>query len=120
MKKALILLIIYTSAIQAIAQSVTISPTSTSALVDIKSTTNGFAPPRMSKGERDAIINPISGLIIFQTTTNVDNPRGYYYYNGSSWTRFAISSELPDASWITSGVNQCSIRKCRHRCNYAR
>lgn len=41
-----------------------------SAIVDIRSTTRGFLPPRMTTAERDAIASPAAGLMIYNTTTN--------------------------------------------------
>ena len=51
-----------------------------SAIVDISSTTQGIAIPRMTTTQRDAIVDPIQGLEIYNTTTNLFN-----YYDGSSW-----------------------------------
>lgn len=52
-----------------------------SAILDAKSTTKGFLPPRMTKTQRDAIGSPAIGLVIYQT----DNTPGYYYYSGTYW-----------------------------------
>ena len=41
-----------------------------SAILDIRSTTKGFLPPRMTTTQRDAISSPAAGLIIYNTTTN--------------------------------------------------
>lgn len=38
-----------------------------SAILDIQSTTKGFLPPRMSEADRDAIANPATGLIVYNT-----------------------------------------------------
>jgi len=52
-----------------------------SAQLDIKSTSRGFLIPRMTEAQRDAISNPATSLIIYQT----DHNPGYYYYNGAGW-----------------------------------
>jgi uncharacterized protein (TIGR02145 family) len=39
-----------------------------SAILDASSTTQGFLPPRMTTGQRDAISNPAVGLLIYNTT----------------------------------------------------
>jgi len=52
-----------------------------SAMLDVKSTSKGFLAPRMTSSQRDAILSPAIGLLIFQT----DNTSGFYYYNGNSW-----------------------------------
>jgi len=41
-----------------------------SAIMEITSTTKGFIPPRMTTGQRNSIISPKEGLIIFNTTNN--------------------------------------------------
>ncbi|MBK7175263.1 MAG: tail fiber domain-containing protein [Bacteroidales bacterium] len=53
-----------------------------SAMLDVKSTTQGFLSPRMTLVQRNAIISPATGLMIFQT----DNVPGFYYNSGSSST----------------------------------
>ncbi|HUS01004.1 MAG TPA: hypothetical protein VMY77_04720, partial [Chitinophagaceae bacterium] len=51
-----------------------------SSILELRSTTAGFLPPRMTTAERDAIASPATGLVIYNTTTNLLN-----FYNGSSW-----------------------------------
>ena len=51
-----------------------------SAKVEIASTTQGLLPPRMTTVQRDAIVSPAIGLVIFNTTTNCLN-----FYIGNSW-----------------------------------
>src|ERR1700754_1012407 len=53
-----------------------------SSLLEIKSTKKGLLIPRMTKAQRDAISNPATGLMIYQTNSNA----GFYYYNGTVWT----------------------------------
>ncbi len=50
-----------------------------SAMLDVKSTTKGFLPPRMTQTERDAI-TATEGLIVYNTTTKKPN-----FYNGTEW-----------------------------------
>ncbi len=52
-----------------------------SAILDVKSTEKGFLPPRMTKAQRDLILSPVPGLLIYQTN---ETP-GYYYYTGTHW-----------------------------------
>ena len=59
--------------------STSITPHSSS-ILELRSTTLGFLPPRMTTTERDAIASPANGLVIYNTTTNLLN-----FYNGSSW-----------------------------------
>ena len=58
------------------------SAASASAVLEASSTTQGFLPPRMTKAQRNAIVSPIAGLMIFCT----DNFGGEVeVFNGSLW-----------------------------------
>jgi uncharacterized protein (TIGR02145 family) len=46
------------------------SPVSASAVLEANSTTQGFLPPRMTTTQRDAILSPATGLVIFNTITD--------------------------------------------------
>lgn len=50
------------------------------AKLDLSSSTQGFLPPRLSTVERDAILTPPAGLMVYNKTTNKMN-----FYNGSAW-----------------------------------
>jgi hypothetical protein len=49
-------------------------------MLDVKSTTKGFLPPRLTTAQRDLIDSPAIGLTIYNTTKNCNET-----YNGSSW-----------------------------------
>lgn len=51
-----------------------------SAILDLTSTTRGFAAPRMTTTQRNAIVSPTQGLLIFNTTTT-----DYEFWDGSAW-----------------------------------
>jgi hypothetical protein len=53
-----------------------------SAMLDVKSTSKGFLPPRMAQSERDGI-TPAEGLIVYNTTTHQPN-----FYNGLEWMNY--------------------------------
>lgn len=42
-----------------------------SSILDLVSSSKGLLPPRMTTQQRDLIVNPATGLILFNTTTNV-------------------------------------------------
>lgn len=69
-------------------------PPDNSAMLDVKSTSRGILVPRISKSERDAIIAPANGLLIFQT----DDDPGFYFNSGTStspvWDCAATTSHL--------------------------
>ncbi len=58
----------------------TISPDVTS-LLDISSTSKGFLAPRMTFAQRNAIVSPATGLLIYQT----NNTPGFYVFNSIAW-----------------------------------
>ncbi|MFA7315311.1 MAG: tail fiber domain-containing protein, partial [Candidatus Paceibacterota bacterium] len=65
-----------------------------SAVFEIYSTTQGFLPPRLSTGQRDAIASPATGLFLYNASTNVPN-----FYDGSGWLAFSKQTlTLSDAS----------------------
>jgi len=52
----------------------------TSAKVEINSTNQGFLPPRMTQVQRDAIVSPAVGLLIFNISSNCLN-----FFVGDGW-----------------------------------
>lgn len=74
-----------------------------SASLDIESTTRGFLPPRMNTVQMNAIASPATGLLIYNTDTNVLS-----YYNGASWVEVTangiqVTREVP--SGAINGTN---------------
>jgi len=55
---------------QGVAISTNSSPPHNSAILDLQSNSHGFLLPRMSTSERDAILNPTTALMIFNTTNS--------------------------------------------------
>ena len=51
-----------------------------SAMLDIRSTTRGFLPPRMTTTQKNAIGTPAAGLMVFDTTL-----AKLCVYNGTAW-----------------------------------
>lgn len=91
MKKALVLLsflfLMVTARTQSLAINTDGSPANISALLDVKSTSKGFLPPRMSTVQRDLITTPATGLVIFNSTTN-----NLQLYNGTEWVSLITPS----------------------------
>ena len=56
-----------------------------SAILDAKSTTKGFLPPRMTFVEMNAIVNPASGLIVYCTDCGTNGSGALSIYNGGAW-----------------------------------
>jgi|GEM_PF-2442342 len=80
----------HTAGAQGVAVNNTGTSADTSAILDVSATDKGFLPPRMSMGQRDAIVNAANGLVIYQT----DNTTGLYYNAGSPGS----------PSWILAGA----------------
>jgi len=64
-----------------------------SAMLDITSTSRGVLVPRMTEAQRTAIVNPATGLLVFQT----DNDTGFYFNRGTAalpdWMRLKSAGE---------------------------
>lgn len=54
-----------------------------SAILDISSDSLGILIPRMTEVQKNAILSPANGLLIYQT----DGTDGFWYYNGTTWTQ---------------------------------
>ncbi len=70
-----------------------------SAMLDVKSTTKGMLAPRMTLAQRNAIVSPAAGLVIYQT----DNSPGLYYNSGTpaipAW--FIVGNNA--GQWLNNG-----------------
>jgi Protein of unknown function (DUF1566) len=55
-----------------------------SAMLDVKSTAKGFLPPRMTSVQRNAIISPAAGLMVWCSNCGVSGE--LEVFNGTSWT----------------------------------
>ncbi len=79
----LALLALSCTANAALSQGVAINgsgaPADTSAILDLASTAKGFLPPRMTAAQRAAIVQPATGLLVYQT----DGTPGLYYNTGT-------------------------------------
>tara|TARA_Y200000002_G_scaffold379741_1_gene389682 strand:+ start:191 stop:1702 length:1512 start_codon:yes stop_codon:yes gene_type:complete len=69
----------------------------------VASTTQGVLLPKMTLSQRDAISNPTSGLLIFQT----DNTPGFYYHDGTQWINIASGNNNQGTTIIS--VNSQNI-----------
>ena len=69
-----------------------------SAMLDVKSTSKGLLIPRMSREERDAILIPANGLLIYQTTEFT----GFYFYDDAkiNWIPILTTSNEADPVFL--------------------
>ena len=58
-----------------------------SAMLDVKSSTQGLLVPRMTAAQRSVINPAATGLLVYQT----DPPAGFYYYSGTAWTFLGVA-----------------------------
>lgn len=107
--------------------SIGTSSPSASALLDLTSTSQGLLPPRVALsskiGTSSPIASPTTGLIVYNTATagtggDAVTP-GYYYYNGTIWTRIdpeGWSTPVP----ITIGATTTAPTKGTTTTDYVR
>ncbi|MBP9197658.1 MAG: hypothetical protein KBF35_08325 [Saprospiraceae bacterium] len=102
MKKYLILLFLLTLQVQMKGQSVGInadgSTPSSDAMLDVKSTNQGFLPPRLNNSQRNGIINPSIGLMIYNTDENCLQIRSL-----SSWISLCEGTCQPPPTMANAG-----------------
>ncbi len=82
------------------AQNVGIGTTApdASSLLELKSTTRGFLPPRMTAAEKALVAAPKAGLMIYQT----DGSKGLYIYTGTAWESVANAGTVL-TGWSVTG-----------------
>ncbi|MCF6365440.1 MAG: hypothetical protein L3J35_04485 [Bacteroidales bacterium] len=67
-----------------------------SAIFEVKSTTQGLLIPRMLTSQRELISNPVSGLLVFDTNLN-----SFFIYGDGKWVDLSMSSEI----WTQNATN---------------
>jgi hypothetical protein len=63
----------------------------TSAILELSSGNRGFLPPRLSTTQRDSIVTPAAGLMIYNATIGA-----LQYFNGSVWVTSDSSGSQPN------------------------
>jgi hypothetical protein len=74
-----------------------------SAMLDVKSVTKGFLPPRMSTVQRNSITGPATGLIIYNTDCN-----DLQCYNGSVWAPLMNGVVLDSPGGVIGNPEPCA------------
>ena len=69
-----------------------------SAMLDLKGTARGLLIPRVSTAARDLIPSPATGLLIYNTTTNLFN-----VFNGSTWYKLEAAFITSTSGTISAG-----------------
>jgi hypothetical protein len=104
-KSTLFLVIVYLSAFTSIAQTgIGTTTPDPSAKLDVSSTNKGFLPPRVtlaSSSDITTIPNPVTALLVYNTGNNVNLSAGYYYWNGTAWTKIGNSGSILASNTVT-------------------
>lgn len=72
-----------------------------SAIMELRSSSQGFLVPRMDEVQRLAISSPAQGLLVFQTS----GLNGFYYFNGANWDTLDGSNTINYISNVTNITN---------------
>ena len=111
MKKFTLLFTVLFAAVAINAQNVAInndgSSAAATALLEVKSTTKGFLMPRMSSADRNAIVLPALGLLVFDTETKT-----IWVYDGSSWKNLYTSGgglTLPFSQTVNTATSALQV-----------
>src|SRR3989339_733722 len=92
---------------QGVAVNTTGSAADPSAVFDASSTNRGLLIPRMTTTQRDAIVSPATGLLIFNTTTNC-----FEAWVNSAWNTFSCPAACvppaPPTANSASGIS-CTV-----------
>ena len=79
-----------------------------SAMLELRSTSKGFVPPRMTTAQMNAISSPIEGLIVH--ATDADRP---HYNDGTSWKGFGdlygLYAQTVQSATVTNTTTETSI-----------
>jgi hypothetical protein len=81
------------------------TPPNPAAMLDVESSNKGFLPPRLTTAQRNAIANPVNGLMIFNTDNHCME-----YYRPSGWFGLCPSPPVVISLPVTSitGVSAVS------------
>lgn len=94
MKLKLLIAFLFTIPVVSFAQiGIGTTTPNASAELDITSTTKGLLVPRMTLAQRNAIVGPAAGLLIYQTTV----PVGFYFFDGTTW------QQNTNSGWLLGG-----------------
>jgi len=90
-----------------------------SAMLDVNSTDKGVLVPRMTETEKNAIVNPARGLLIFQ----IDNAPGFRYFDGFAWLSLStgdnLGNHIASDSVNMSGKKITNLALCTHNLDAA-
>lgn len=101
MKNYFIIILIFISCFcSAQSSGVGTSSPESSAIFEVKSSTGGFLAPRLSNLQRDEIVSPAPGLMIYNTDVNC-----YEFWNGTEWFNTCVDGKLDPSSNGTAKIS---------------
>jgi uncharacterized protein (TIGR02145 family) len=73
-----------------------------SAILDLQSSDRGFLPPRMTQAQRNAIVNPAEGLLVFCNDCSTESTSGILtIFRDGEWRTFEVNCDYP----LTPGLD---------------
>ena len=99
-KSFILFIVLFTSVFSVAQEGINTSTPNSSAMLDITSTTRGLLPARMTESDRNNIITPANGLLIYCTDCN---PKGLCMYS-DGWINLSLIT--PDATGTVKGIIQ--------------
>lgn len=108
MKKILNIFVILVSGITHAQYGLGTTTPNSSSVLDLTSTSKGLLPPRMTNIQKNAIVSPVAGLIVWCTDCATNGLM--QVYNGSAWTNtngVVTSTPTSNGTSIVSGYS-CS------------
>jgi hypothetical protein len=83
-------------------------PVQSSAILELKSTNKGILVPRLTTTQRNAIVSPATGLLVFDSNTE-----SFWFRNASGWTELSSGSspgsEIQDSDGDTRVQTQKTV-----------
>lgn len=102
MRQIFIIVILFCSIKNANSQNIGIGTTApnASAILDVTSNNKGILIPRLTKTEKNAIVSPVKGLLVYQSTPD---SVGFHFYDGGKWNWILSSVNVDTLTWRTTG-----------------
>jgi hypothetical protein len=77
-----------------------------SSLLELNSSNKGLLVPRInliSETDVVTIVNPVISLLLYNTNNTLPEGEGYYFWNGTKWSKLATRSNLANLAWGIGG-----------------
>ncbi len=121
MRNLIACILIFISVVSSIEAQVGIGTNSpnSAAILDLHSTNRGLLPPRMTIYQRDAIVAPVNGLMIFNTTSGCPNyffSGSWYEYCGIISPTFTCGTSTVSFDYNGSTVTYGTVVSANNRC----